>query len=198
MSGGCHFRVWAPEHKKVDVVLEERQGHAHPLEAEGNGYFSGLVPEGVAGSRYKYRLSGGDTYPDPASRFQPEGPHGPSQVVDSTRFLWTDTTWSGVKPQGQIIYELHVGTFTREGTWGAAAERLEWLRDTGITVIEVMPINEFPGRFGWGYDGVGWYAPTHLYGQPDDFRAFIDRAHALGLGVILDVVYNHLGPDGTT
>ena len=171
VSGGCHFRVWAPEHKKVDVVLEERQGHAHPLEAEANGYFSGLVPEGVAGSRYKYRLSGGDTYPDPASRFQPEGPHEPSQVVDSTRFRWTDTTWSGVKPQGQIIYELHVGTFTPEGTWDAAAERLEWLRDTGITVIEVMPVNEFPGRFGWGYDGVDLFAPTHLYGTPDDFRA---------------------------
>ena len=131
-----------------------------------------------------------------ASRFQPEGPHGPSQVVDHTRFAWTDANWRGCTLEGQVLYEMHIGTFTPEGTWRAAAERLEALRDIGITLLEIMPIAEFPGKFGWGYDGVDWFAPTRLYGEPDDVRAFIDRAHALGLGVILDVVYNHIGPDG--
>ncbi len=131
-----------------------------------------------------------------ASRFQPEGPHGPSQVVDHTRFAWTDANWRGCTLEGQVIYEMHIGTFTPEGTWRAAADRLEALRDIGITLLEIMPIAEFPGQFGWGYDGVDWFAPTRLYGEPDDARAFVDRAHALGLGVILDVVYNHIGPDG--
>ena len=131
-----------------------------------------------------------------ASRFQPEGPHGPSQVVDHTRFTWTDANWRGCTLEGQVLYEMHIGTFTPEGTWRAAADRLEALRDIGITLLEIMPIAEFPGKFGWGYDGVDWFAPTRLYGEPDDVRAFVDRAHALGLGVILDVVYNHIGPDG--
>jgi maltooligosyltrehalose trehalohydrolase len=133
---------------------------------------------------------------DPASRFQPEGPFGPSEVVDPARFAWSDASWRGVTMPGRVIYEMHVGTFTREGTWSGASARLPQLVETGINVIEVMPVSEFPGRFGWGYDGVFPYSPTRLYGSPDDFRAFVDRAHALGLGVILDVVYNHLGPDG--
>lgn len=167
-----------------------------PLEPEGNGYFSGLVRQGVAGDRYRYRLDGGEAYPDPASRFQPDGPHGPSEVIDPSAFAWADAGWPGVKLDGQVLYELHVGTFTREGTWAAAERELPELAACLITTIEVMPVAEFPGRFGWGYDGVDLFAPTRLYGRPDDFRRFVDTAHRHGLGVILDVVYNHLGPDG--
>src|SRR6185436_8745817 len=132
----------------------------------------------------------------PVSRFQPEGPHGPSRVVDPARFQWTDSQWRGVTLEGQVIYELHVGTFTREGTWGAARRELPELADVGVTVVELMPVADFPGRFGWGYDGVGIFAPVAIYGQPDDFRRFVNDAHANGIGVVLDVVYNHLGPDG--
>lgn len=190
---GVHFRVWAPKRTDVDVDID---GNATSLARESDGYFSGLVSGARAGSRYRFRLDEGKSFPDPASRFQPEGPHGPSQVVDHTQFRWTDPGWRGIGARGQIIYELHVGTFTREGTYASAAERLADLATLGITVIEVMPVAEFPGKFGWGYDGVDWFAPYHGYGQPDDFRAFVDRAHAEGLGVILDVVYNHFGPDG--
>lgn len=195
-EGGTHFRVWAPRYEAVDVVLDGESGRAHPLSAEPGGYFGGTVPEVGAGTRYRYRLDGGDACPDPASRFQPEGPHGPSEVVDPDVFEWTDRHWRGPDFKGQVFYEMHVGTFTPEGTWAAAAEQLAALAEVGVTVLEVMPVNEFPGAFGWGYDGVDWFAPTRLYGTPDDMRRFVDRAHALGLGVILDVVYNHLGPDG--
>src|SRR5262249_43740293 len=149
------------------------------------------------GSLYRYLLDRGPTpYPDPASRFQPDGPHGPSQVIDPSAFRWTDGAWRGRGRDGQILYELHVGTFTRGGPWRGAERGLPALADLGVTVREVMPVAGSPGRFGWGYDGVDLYAPTRLYGPPDDFRRFVDRAHAVGLGVILDVVYNHLGPDG--
>ena len=149
------------------------------------------------GTRYSFRLDDDATpYPDPASRFQPDGPHGPSEVVDPDAYVWKDRAWKGIGREGQVIYELHIGTFTPEGTWAAAAAKLPLLKETGITVVEMMPVNEFPGRFGWGYDGVNLFAPTRLYGGPDDLRRFVDAAHSLGLGVILDVVYNHLGPDG--
>jgi maltooligosyltrehalose trehalohydrolase len=194
---GVHFRVWAPKRKRVEVVIEGgAEARAQELTAETGGYFSGFVADARAGTLYRYRLDGADAFPDPASRFQPEGPHGPSQVVDPSTFPWTDAGWKGVTRDGQVIYELHVGTFTREGTWAAAMGELEALKDLGITMIEVMPVADFAGTFGWGYDGVDLYAPTRLYGDPDDFRRFVDRAHALGLAVILDVVYNHLGPDG--
>lgn len=189
-----HFRVWAPARRTVAVVFEG--GDSVELSAEGDGYFSGEAPVG-AGARYRYRLDDDETlYPDPASRFQPEGPHGPSEVIDPAAFTWNDADWQGVAPCGRVIYEMHVGTFTPEGTWAAAAEQLPRLADLGVNVIEVMPLADFPGRFGWGYDGVNLFAPTRLYGRPDEVRAFVDRAHALGIGVILDVVYNHLGPDG--
>jgi maltooligosyltrehalose trehalohydrolase len=192
---GVHFRVWAPDAKSVDVVLTAEK-ISTPLTRESAGYYSGLVPQASAGSLYKYRLDGGEAFPDPASRFQPEGPHGPSEVVDPHNFEWTDQNWAGVNLPGQVIYELHIGTFTKEGTWRSAIGRLEYLKETGITVIELMPVPCFPGRFGWGYDGVFPFAPVAIYGSPNDFRLFVDRAHALGIGVILDVVYNHLGPDG--
>lgn len=164
--------------------------------AEGNGYFSGSVTDAHAGTRYKYLVDEKEPCPDPASRFQPDGPHGYSEIIDPKTFRWTDSDWPGVRLKGQVIYELHLGTFTEAGTWAGAAEKLEYLRDTGITVIEIMPIADFPGKFGWGYDGVGLFAPVAIYGTPDDMRRFVDRAHSLNLGVILDVVYNHLGPDG--
>jgi maltooligosyltrehalose trehalohydrolase len=194
-----HFRIWSPKADEVDVVLEDAAGAKPkfcPLTAEPGGYFSG-VGSASCGARYQFRVNGGKSfYPDPASRFQPHGPHGPSCIVDPTKFPWGDTEWPGLKLEGQIIYEMHIGTFTEAGTWRAAAEQLSELARIGITVIEMMPVAEFPGKFGWGYDGVDLFAPSHLYGTPDDLRAFVDRAHSLGLGVILDVVYNHFGPDG--
>jgi maltooligosyltrehalose trehalohydrolase len=194
-SRGTRFRVWAIDRKSVEVVFEDRQAPV-ALAPEGGGYFSGFLPGVTAGTLYKYRVDGGGAFPDPASRFQPNGPHGFSCVVDPKAFEWTDTAWLGVPLGGQVVYEMHLGTFTKEGTWAAALAKLEYLRDTGITVIEVMPVSDFPGKFGWGYDGVLPYAPVGLYGTPDDMRRFVDRAHSLGIGVILDVVYNHLGPDG--
>jgi len=145
---------------------------------------------------YRYRLDGKNSYPDPVSRFQPDGPHGPSQIVDSDEFGWTDENWRGIGLAGQIVYEMHIGTFTREGTWNAATVELESLAQLGVTVLEIMPVADFSGAFGWGYDGVDLYAPTRLYGTPDDFRRFVDRAHGIGLAVVLDVVYNHFGPEG--
>ena len=202
-EGGVHFRVWAPRCGRVEVVLEGGPGYSadNPqgiaLTPETPGYFSGHVAAAAVGTRYRFRLDNSDAlYPDPASRFQPDGPHGPSQIIDARRFRWTDGAWRGVTLEGQVIYEMHIGTFTREGTWASAMRELPELAALGITVLEVMPVAEFPGRFGWGYDGVDFFAPTRLYGEPDDFRRFVDRAHALGLGVILDVVYNHVGPDG--
>jgi maltooligosyltrehalose trehalohydrolase len=192
---GVHFHVWAPRARLVEVVLDDG-GLAVALAPRPGGYHGGVAEGATPGTRYRFRLDGGPLLPDPASRFQPEGPHGPSAVVDPSTFPWTDDGWPGVRLEGQVLYEMHVGTFTPEGTWEAAARELPELARAGITVIELMPVAEFPGRFGWGYDGVDVFAPTRLYGEPDDFRRFVDRAHALGLGVILDVVYNHLGPDG--
>ncbi len=163
---------------------------------EHDGVFAGRVRDVRAGMRYWFLLDGTTRRPDPASRFQPEGPHGPSAIVDPHAFKWTDDGWDGVGQTGQVLYEMHVGTFTPTGTWAAAMAELPALADLGVTVIEMMPVADFAGEFGWGYDGVNLYAPTRLYGAPDDLRAFVDRAHAVGLGVILDVVYNHLGPDG--
>jgi maltooligosyltrehalose trehalohydrolase len=195
---GVHFRVWSPNARRVDLVLEEGPGApaALPLEAEADGYYSGTAPDAGAGTLYRFRLDAGEALPDPASRFQPRGPHGPSEVIDPSTYGWTDDDWEGVRAEGQVVYEMHIGTFTAEGTWSAAATHLPALADLGVTVLEVMPIADFAGRFGWGYDGVDLFAPTRLYGRPDDVRAFVNRAHALGLAVILDVVYNHLGPDG--
>lgn len=194
-DGSVQFRVWAPTCRLVEVFSED--GQAFKLAREGEGYFSGVSRTLECGCRYRYRLDSGDAlYPDPVSRFQPAGPHGSSQIVDPNEFRWTDQAWRGISLAGQVIYEMHVGTFTPQGTWGAATRELAELAAVGITAIEVMPVADFVGRFGWGYDGVNLFAPCHLYGTPDDFRRFIDAAHALGIGVILDVVYNHLGPDG--
>lgn len=192
---GVHFRVWAPRCRRVDVVFDDAaDGPPLALAAEPGGYFGGLSATARAGTRYRLRLDDDATFPDPASRYQPDGPAGSSEVVDPSRFGWTDADWRGLALEGQVFYELHVGTFTIEGTWSAATEQLPVLAALGVTAVEVMPVADFPGRFGWGYDGVCWYAPTRLYGRPDDFRRFVDRAHALGIGVVLDVVYNHYSP----
>jgi maltooligosyltrehalose trehalohydrolase len=194
-AGGVHFRVWAPVAKSVAVVIEG--GSTQMLSAEPDGYFSGFAGDVHLGTRYRFRLDDQtNALPDPASRFQPDGPHGASQVVDPGGFAWSDAGWRGLPRERLVIYEMHIGTFTPEGTWEAASRHLPALAALGITAVEVMPIAEFPGTFGWGYDGVGLFAPTRLYGSPDDLRRFVDRAHGLGLAVLLDVVYNHLGPDG--
>ena len=194
---GVHFRVWAPDHNRVQLMLESGPGSPCEIDLirEG-GYFAGFASAAGAGTRYRYRVDGAGPFPDPASRFQPDGPHGASEVVDPLAFEWTDDAWKGVLLEGQVIYEIHIGTFTDEGTWAAAGRQLPELAESGITLVEVMPIADFPGRFGWGYDGVALFAPTWLYGLPDDMRNFVNQAHAHGIGVLLDVVYNHLGPEG--
>jgi maltooligosyltrehalose trehalohydrolase len=195
----AHARVWAPQRSTVSFVELDQSGRElqlSDLEPEGNGYFSGALRAQRSGSLYKLRLDGRSDFPDPVSRFQPAGPHGPSQIIDARGFAWTDAGWRGPALSGAVIYELHIGTFTPAGTYDAAAKRLADLVDIGVSVVEIMPVAEFPGRFGWGYDGVSLFAPSHLYGKPDELRAFVDAAHAHGIGVILDVVYNHLGPDG--
>src|SRR5579884_1673673 len=136
-GGGVHFRVWGPDHKTVDVLLNKA---FHPLQREKDGYFSGHLPGASAGSLYKYRLDGGEAYPDPASRFQPDGPHGFSKVIDPAAFSWSDKKWKGVSIRGQVIYEMHIGTFTAEGTWAGAIRELPALAETGITVLEIMPV----------------------------------------------------------
>ena len=192
--GETLFRVWAPQARAVEVVFEESQERPLALKRDSDGYFTGATSAGV--SLYKYRVDGTGPWPDPCSRFQPQGVHGPSLIVDPTAFKWSDAQWRGVRLPGQVIYELHIGTFTPEGTFDAAAEKLRYLRELGITMIEVMPVAECPGRGNWGYDGVQLFAPYHVYGDHEALKRFVDRAHALGLAVILDVVYNHLGPDG--
>lgn len=189
-------RVWAPACTTVDVVADASREVIATLSRSSEGYFQGRLDGVDPGFRYWFRLDGDRLRPDPVSRCQPEGPHGPSALVDPGAFAWSDQAWAGVTPTGQVLYEMHVGTFTAEGTWAAAAAHLNDLARLGVTCIEMMPIADFPGRFGWGYDGVNLYAPTRLYGTPDDLRRFVDTAHGIGLGVILDVVYNHLGPDG--
>jgi maltooligosyltrehalose trehalohydrolase len=202
LGGGVHFRVWAPLRRKVEVALLDpisgsRAARRVVLSSEPGGYFSGISADVAEGARYGFFLDdGADLYPDPASRYQPEGPFGASVVVDPSAYRWQDPNWPGVRLKGQVIYEMHVGTFTEEGTWKAASRELTGLADVGVTSVEIMPVGDFPGRFGWGYDGVNLFAPTRLYGTPNDFREFVDQAHRNGLGVILDVVYNHIGPSG--
>jgi maltooligosyltrehalose trehalohydrolase len=192
-SSEAHVRVWAPDHRSVTLVID---GRTVALAAEAGGYHACEVVA-KPGSRYGFRFEGDDKiYPDPASRSQPDGPHGLSAVADLSAYAWHDTGWPGVSLPGQVLYECHVGTFTPAGTWRAAAAHLSRLRDAGVTVLQMMPVAEFAGDFGWGYDGVQWFAPYHCYGTPADLQYFVDTAHGLGLAVILDVVYNHLGPSG--
>ncbi len=193
-----HFCVWAPDRKKVTLLLETagRTGE-YELKRLGDGYFSATISGAKPGDQYSYLLDEQPkSLPDPRSRYQPDGVHGPSQVVDSQVFPWTDQEYVGVAKQDLIIYELHVGTFTAGGTFQSAIQRLPQLLELGITAVEIMPVAQSPGRWNWGYDGVGLYAVRNTYGTPNDFKEFVDTCHNLGLAVLLDVVYNHLGPEG--
>ncbi|MEG9437926.1 malto-oligosyltrehalose trehalohydrolase [Edaphobacter sp. HDX4] len=194
LSDGTHFRVWAPVAKSVEVVL--RTGESYPLLPQENGYFSAVISSVRASEHYKYLVDGEGPFPDPASRFQPEGPHGWSEIVDLSAYPWKPRERSNLQLVDQVIYELHIGTFTPEGTYQAAEREFVRLRELGITLLEIMPVSEFPGEFGWGYDGVFFFAPHHHYGTPRDLCHMVEAAHGAGLSVILDVVYNHYGPDG--
>ncbi|MFV9505850.1 MAG: malto-oligosyltrehalose trehalohydrolase [Oscillochloridaceae bacterium umkhey_bin13] len=193
--GGTLFRVWAPQARSVEVVLEP-SGRRVALEPEAAGYFAGLVAGVKPGAQYWYSLDGADPRPDPASRFQPNGVHSPSAVVDPGAYQWQTTDWHGRSLDELVIYELHVGTFTPAGTFESAIARLADLVALGVTAIELMPVADFPGDRNWGYDGVNLFAPSRAYGGPEGLRRLVDAAHGHGLAVILDVVYNHLGPDG--
>src|SRR2546430_4388195 len=165
-DGGTDFSVWAPARRAVEVVID---GKAHPLQRQPDGHFRGFVAGANAGARYAFRLDGErEVYPDPASRYQPDGPHAASEIIDPSRYAWRDGQWRGLTLDGAVFYEMHIGTFTPDGTWRAATEKLPHLRDAGVTIMEIMPVAEFPGRFGGGYDGVDLWAPPHLYGTPDD------------------------------
>jgi len=177
-------------------VLSDGDLSPLPLQSEGNGYFSATLPNVPIGARYYYLLDATLTRPDPASRHQPEGVHGPSQVVDLSHYHWTTQDWRGLPLEQFIIYELHVGTFTPAGTFDGVISRLDYLCELGITAVELMPVAQFPGERNWGYDGTFPYAPQNSYGGPDGLRRLVDACHARGLAVILDVVYNHLGPEG--
>jgi len=196
VANGVEFRVWAPKCRELALVLEDRELAMH----RDHGYFTVHVPHVGAGARYRFRLDGDrELCADPASRYQPEGPFGPSEVIDPAAYTWHDAGWPGITaPERQVLYELHVGTFTPDGTWVAASEHLPFLAELGVTTIEMMPVNDFAGTRGWGYDGVSLFAPCRLYGAPADLRRFVDRAHGLGLAVIMDVVYNHIGPAGNS
>jgi maltooligosyltrehalose trehalohydrolase len=214
---GFRFRVWAPQARGVTLHLRrgespvtsyQSSAHRQPGLKTGDwqlatgdwqlepGIWELVVADAQPGDRYAYSLDERDPLPDPASRFQPDGVHGWSEIVDPRVFAWTDTDWRGLDPRRAVIYELHVGTFTPEGTYHAAAGKLAYLRDLGVTAVELMPLADFPGARNWGYDGVSLFAPSRAYGRPDDLRAFVDSAHRHGLAVLVDAVYNHLGPEG--
>ncbi|MGB3327729.1 MAG: malto-oligosyltrehalose trehalohydrolase [Thermomicrobiales bacterium] len=196
---GVHFAVWAPARHHLDVRIEGRDGDESrdvPMTKDERGIWSVTVPGIGAGTRYRFRIDGGNAYPDPRSRYQPLGVHGPSEVIDPGAFAWADDAWPGLVREGLIIYELHVGTYTPEGTFRALIPELPELKRLGVTAVELMPVAQCPGTRNWGYDGVDLFAPSNNYGTPDDLRALVAAAHAVGLGIILDVVYNHLGPEG--
>jgi maltooligosyltrehalose trehalohydrolase len=199
LAAGVRYRVWAPAHESMEVRVYAEGGalaRTVPLLRADDGFFEGIDPVGRAGDLYKFSLPNGDEFPDPASRSQAAGVHGPSRVVDARGFVWLDQTWERPAFRDLIIYELHVGTFSPEGTFRGAVGRLTYLRRLGVNAIELMPVADFPGGRGWGYDGVLQFAPAEAYGSPDDLRALVDAAHGLGIAVVLDVVYNHFGPAG--
>ncbi|MGH9178793.1 MAG: malto-oligosyltrehalose trehalohydrolase [Acidimicrobiales bacterium] len=187
------FRVWAPQAASVDMVAGRRRV---AMVADGGGWYRAEVPDAGPGTDYGFALDGGAVLPDPRSPWQPDGVHGLSRVVDHGAFSWTDAGWRGFHLPSAVLYELHVGTFTPEGTFDGAAARLDHLVALGVDAVELMPVAEFPGSRGWGYDGVDLYAPHSSYGGPEGLKRFVDACHRRGLGVVMDVVYNHLGPDG--
>ncbi len=196
-DGSVRWRVWAPRAQRVDLVLIDGLGRRIcPMEAEGQGFFRATKPQVPEGQRYALQLDGGPERPDPCSLWQPDGVHGPSAVVRPGRFPWTDAGWKGVARQDLVFYELHVGTFTPEGTFEAVIPRLPALRELEITAVEIMPVGQFPGTRNWGYDGVQPYAAQNSYGGPHGLQRLVNACHAAGLAVFLDVIYNHFGPEG--
>ncbi len=195
-AGTC-FRLWAPDAQSVGLCLGEgRAERVLPLDKDPAGWCETTVPNAAAGTRYRYQIDGDLKVPDPASRYQPDDVHGPSAVIDPAAYAWKNPGWRGRSWEDAVFYELHVGTFSPEGTFRGVADRLAYLKDLGITAVELMPVADFPGTRDWGYDGVALYAPDGVYGQPDDLKALVDAAHGLDLMVFLDVVYNHFGPEG--
>ena len=193
-EGGIRFRLWAPAEQRVSLALESRSSTI-PMERRHGGFFEVFV-EGIgAGALYRFELSDGTRVPDPASRCQPQDVHGPSETIDHEAYRWHER-WPGRPWEDVVLYELHVGAFTPDGSFAAAARKLDHLVELGVTAIEIMPVADFRGRWGWGYDGVYLYAPDASYGRPEEFKAFIEAAHRRGVAVLLDVVYNHFGPEG--
>jgi len=196
-DGGCRFRLWAPAARHIDLCLEDGSKESIlPMQPEKDGWFSLTTNRARPGTLYRYRINGDQRVPDPASRFQPQDVHGPSQVIDSGAWEWTDSEWRGRPWEEAVIYELHVGSFTKSGNYAGVIQQLDELVELGITAIELMPLSDFPGRRNWGYDGVLPFAPDSCYGTPDELKNLVQGAHARGLMVFLDVVYNHFGPEG--
>jgi maltooligosyltrehalose trehalohydrolase len=200
-DGSVRFRLWAPAAERVDVCLSGGDAGIHcmkplPMAIEPDGWFSLTTGLATAGSRYRFRINGNLQLPDPASRFQPQDVHGPSEVIDPGAWEWQDTNWNGRAWEEAVFYEVHVGTFTPRGSFAAVTDKLDYLVELGITALELMPVADFPGTRNWGYDGAYLFAPDSRYGHPDDLKALVDAAHARGLMVFLDVVYNHFGPEG--
>jgi malto-oligosyltrehalose trehalohydrolase len=194
--GGVRFRLWAPGASDVTLRIESGGGGDRPMAPQADGWFEAVDPNAVPGTRYRYVIDGGAAVPDPASRFQPDDVHGASEVIDPGAYRWQAADWRGRPWHETVLYELHVGTFTPHGTYRSAIQKLDELVALGVRAIELMPPADFPGRRNWGYDGVLPFAPDAAYGRPNDLRALIDAAHARGLMVFIDVVYNHFGPDG--
>ncbi len=194
-NGRASFLVWAPAAENVEVHIFGARERVAALSPIRDGFFSAAVEGAGPGTRYKFRLNGGDEFPDPASQFQPEGVHGPSEIV-SAAFAWQDSAWTGMPLADYLFYELHIGTFTAEGTFDAAIGHLDYLRELGVTAVELMPVAQFPGSRNWGYDGVYPFAVQNSYGGPAGLKRFVNAAHGKGIAVVLDVVYNHLGPEG--
>jgi maltooligosyltrehalose trehalohydrolase len=194
---GARFRVAAPGKTRIEVALADARGYQFvELANEGDGNFSRFIADIAAGARYKFRIDGDLILPDPYTRYQPDDAHGDSQIIDPCAYQWRDDNWRGIALDKMIIYELHVGAFTPAGTFAAIIDRLDYLLKLGINAIELMPLADFPGRCNWGYDGVQYFAPDSAYGSVDDLKSLIDAAHQHGIAVIIDVVYNHFGPDG--
>ncbi len=197
LDKGVRFSLWAPEAQTVDLRLDSPEGETlHPMESSKGGWHCLVLPQARPGDRYMFRINGNILVPDPASRFQPDDVHGPSEVIDPLSFAWQDGGWMGRPWEETVFYELHVGAFTPQGTFSAVRARLDDLADLGVTAIELMPVADFPGRRNWGYDGVLPFAPDSAYGRPEDLKLLIQEAHARGITVFLDVVYNHFGPEG--
>jgi len=198
-DGTVRFRLWAPNAKNVALVVDDGANEViEPLESSADGWFSTITKKAQVGSRYRFQIDGDRRVPDPASRYQPDDVHGPSVVVDPSQYQWSarGKSWGGRPWEQAVLYELHVGTFTPEGTFAALEQKLDYLKDLGVTAVELMPVADFPGKRNWGYDGVLLFAPDSTYGTPDDLRKLIDAAHQKGIMMFLDVVYNHFGPEG--